>query len=178
MNVPRIGKFKPVSKAALVAVCAAFGAAWAHSQTLPGAETLIDRYIEASGGREAHESVKSRTTLGTLSIPAMKFKGAFEFYQQPPNSRYTLEIEGSGSVVTGVIEEGAWRTSLFEGPYVMEGSEDFDARQHGALNGLLSWRERFRSGRALREDAVNGEPAYVVRLVSPEGGATEFYFSK
>jgi outer membrane lipoprotein-sorting protein len=49
------------------------------------AEQVIDKYVEALGGRAAIEKVKSRVSIGTAEIVGLDVKGTIEVYEQVPN---------------------------------------------------------------------------------------------
>jgi hypothetical protein len=42
---------------------------------LPTADTVLNQYIEATGGRAAYEKLKNRVSTGTIELPAANIKG-------------------------------------------------------------------------------------------------------
>ena len=52
---------------------------------MPTAETVINQYIEATGGKAAYEKLKNRVVTGTIEIPAANIKGNTKMMQALPN---------------------------------------------------------------------------------------------
>src|SRR4028118_1096804 len=67
---------------------------------LPTAAEIFDKYIQATGGKEAHEKIKNRVVKGTAELPAMSLNGTFETANVAPNkSLVILNLSGFGEVV-------------------------------------------------------------------------------
>ncbi len=59
--------------AVLFALVATLGQPGARAQSkpdLPTADTVMNQYIEATGGKAAYEKLKNRVATGTIEIPA------------------------------------------------------------------------------------------------------------
>src|SRR5262245_12071015 len=52
---------------------------------LPAAETILDAYVEATGGKKAYEKLKTRTAKGTFEIASLGVKGKIQTWQQAPD---------------------------------------------------------------------------------------------
>ena len=73
---------------ALLVFFAAFGQPAARGQAkpdLPTADTVMNQYIEATGGKAAYEKIKNRVSTGTIEIPAANLKGTIKLTQAAPN---------------------------------------------------------------------------------------------
>lgn len=51
---------------------------------LPKAETVLDQYVEATGGKAAYEKIKNRTASGTIEIAGAGIKGTIKMKQAAP----------------------------------------------------------------------------------------------
>lgn len=100
-------------------------AAWADSSTeLPDARTLIDRHIEAIGGRDAVASQRDSLMRGQFSMPAVGMSGDLTIATRA-SGEYLMHIElpGIGAIRTGFSPEAAWSLDPFTGPRLLEGEE-------------------------------------------------------
>ena len=52
---------------------------------LPKAETILDQYVEATGGKIAYEKLKNRTMSGTIEVLGVGVKGTLKITQAAPN---------------------------------------------------------------------------------------------
>src|SRR5690349_10141787 len=69
---------------------------------LPTADQIIEKSIQATGGKAAYEKLNSRVSKGQFEIPSLGASGAFESYAKAPNKAKTIiTIDGYG-----IIEQG------------------------------------------------------------------------
>src|SRR5205823_12522020 len=61
---------------------------------LPSADEILDKYVEALGGKAAFEKFSSRVVKGALELPAMGITSGAEIYAKAPN-KWLLSIERS-----------------------------------------------------------------------------------
>ena len=77
---------------------------------LPTAKQVLDRYLEVTGGRAAHEKARHRTLTGTFEIKGTGTKGTLLLQQSAPDKMTTrIEIPGRflsrpHQIRAGVIE--------------------------------------------------------------------------
>src|ERR1700723_86983 len=80
---------------------------FAQTEALPKAETILDRYVEVTGGKGAHEKRKNQSERGTIEIKAQGLKGSYTPYQAEPAEGYSIvEIEGVGKIEDGIDKGG------------------------------------------------------------------------
>ncbi len=117
MNPPFVG--------ALVAFTCLF--ALSHpgpAADLPPAQELLNRYIEASGGRPALEKIKSRVMTGKIAITVVGTTGRFEVHAKVPNRQTsTLEFDGFGTMREGYDGKVAWTLAPVQGVREKKGGE-------------------------------------------------------
>ena len=94
------------------------------ADALPSAESLLDRFAQVTGGKQAYENRKTEFTRGTMEAAAQGLKGTVTRYMDANRNYYSsLEIAGIGMVETGVHDGVAWERSDILGPRIMEGVE-------------------------------------------------------
>src|SRR5437763_6729311 len=102
-----------------IALIACFGGltAFAADDALPKAETILDRFIEVTGGKAAYQKRKTEIANGTLEFTAQGLKGTLTRYSADPDKSYSaLDIEGVGKIEMGSGGGIAWEKSAILGP--------------------------------------------------------------
>lgn len=146
-------------------------------EALPPAQTIIDRHIEAVGGRKAMEALKSINIKGSITIPANGMTGTIEVFAARPNRMLAkTTLAGIGDIAEGFNGTVAWSMSPMTGPMLSTGEElaqkAFDAQFDGAL-GVAS---RYDAMKTLEKTTFQGKPAYKIALTRKGGGDDiEFY---
>jgi len=75
----------------------------------PTLEQILDKYVEALGGRAALERVNSRASKGTFTSINLKTKGPIEIYAKAPNKwLMVLLAQGYGNYRRGFNGTVAW----------------------------------------------------------------------
>src|SRR5437868_1699770 len=98
--------------------------AFAADEALPKAETILDRFIEVTGGKAAYLKRKSEVATGILEFPAQGLKGTMMRYSADPDKSYSsLDIDGVGKIEMGSTDGIAWEKSAILGPRVKSGDE-------------------------------------------------------
>ena len=160
--------------AALLPVSGAFAA-----DALPSAESILDRYVEVTGGKAAYEKRLSEVATGTLEYPAQGVKGTITRYEAVPDKYYAaLDIPGIGKIEMGVSGGVAWENSAILGPRVKSGEERRQAIREATVNATLVWRKLYPKVETVGTETVNGEECYKVQLTPEEGNAETMYFQK
>ena len=91
--------------------------AFAQTEELPKAETILDRYVEVTGGKAAYEKRKNAIETGTIEVKAQGLKGTYTRYSAEPAEAYSVaEIEGVGKIEDGIHNGIAWDKNPMLGP--------------------------------------------------------------
>lgn len=155
---------------ALTGALLAFGAVPAAAQeTLPSAESILDRYIEVTGGREAYLHRQSEVMRGSVAFPSVGLQGTIERYSAPGLYYTSMNLAAMGTVEMGVVDGVAWERSDILGPRIKEGVERAEAIREAELNASLNWREQYPKVQTTGISEVNGERCYEVEMTPPEG---------
>lgn len=91
---------------------------------LPDARSLIERHIEATGGRDAIMAQSEVVMTGEMAMPAVGISGSLMVASRMPIEQVVLvELPGMGEMRTGVSPDLAWSVDPFMGPRLIEGDE-------------------------------------------------------
>jgi outer membrane lipoprotein-sorting protein len=158
---------------------AAAAAALAAAQTpLPAGGSLLDKYIEATGGRAVHQKVKTMIETATMEMASAGLKFQVTTYHAAPNKSYmVMEIPGVGKMEEGTDGDIVWSLSAMQGPRIKQGEERSFALLSAAYDSDLNWKGYYKSAETTGVEDVEGEPCYKVDLTSNEGLKQTRYYS-
>ncbi|HEX5714915.1 MAG TPA: c-type cytochrome [Thermoanaerobaculia bacterium] len=157
-------------------------------EALPSAAEVLDRYIQALGGRAALEGIKSRVSRGTLL--RMKVIGSGTPKAQAVNRgqedpvEIVLQAPDRATVTVGAAPQqtilrldgasGTVKTPRGERPLppqeVARMAENID------LHSPLKLRDRADKARVLRRESIDGKETLVLRIREDDGTSRLFYF--
>ena len=144
---------------------------------LPPAQTVIDRHVEAVGGRAALKAHSSANIKGSITIPANGMTGTIEVFAARPNKVVAkTTLAGIGDIAEGFDGKVAWAMSPMTGPMLATGEEltqkAFDANFDGAL-GIAS---RYDAMKTVEKTTFQGRPVYKLALTRKGGGGDDIEF--
>src|SRR5579864_1799089 len=112
---------------------------------LPKAETILDKYIEATGGKAAYEKHHSEISTGKMELTGKGITGTVTSYRAEPDKSYTeVEIAAIGKIQEGSDGKVAWSLSAMQGPHLKEGAEKAQALLAAKSNAEIRWRELYK----------------------------------
>jgi hypothetical protein len=154
--------------------------ATAADDTLPKAEEILDRHIEATGGKEAYAKITSRRITGTLSMPAQAMEAQLLLVQKPPNMRrLEISMKDMGTLLQVCDGKHAWEVNERSGsPRLLEGDEAQTALRNAVFQPDLHWRELYDHVETVGVEDVDDKPAYKVVLASEGGEEITNYYDK
>jgi outer membrane lipoprotein-sorting protein len=163
-----------------LAMAVTLAMAWAGPRAmaaddLPKAETILDKFIAATGGKAAYQKVHSEIDTGTMSISGIS--GTATVYKAEPDKTYTeIVIQGVGKIQEGSDGKVAWSNSAIQGPHVKEGEEKEFSLMMARFDADVNWRGLFPKVETAGTEAVNGKDCYKV-ILTPKTGKpmTRFY---
>ncbi|HEY1343039.1 MAG TPA: DUF620 domain-containing protein [Bryobacteraceae bacterium] len=163
----------------IVSAALLLAAAGAAADDLPKAETILDKYVEATGGKAAYAKVHSEMSSGTMELTAMGIKGKMVTYAAEPDKAYTeVTMEGLGKFQDGTNGEVAWSISAMQGPRIKEGDEKAEALRRAKFNSDVDWRKTYDKAETVAVEAVNGKDCYKVVLTPKTGAPVTRYYDK
>lgn len=160
----------------------------AAGEKLPSAAEVLDRYIQALGGRAALEAVHSRVSRGTIlrmkvedpDTPKARVvnrgqEDPFEMVQELPD-RITITIGGPPQPMVQHVEGGS---GTLKGAHNERPLQPQEAARLAEANGLrkdLDLRSRADKARVTGQEPIDGKDAIVLRLPGENGVSQTLYF--
>ncbi len=163
-----------------ITLLAAFAGALAPAQDLPKAETILDRYVEVTGGKAAYAKHTHEKMTGTLLVPDVGMNGTLTRYAAAPDKEYSvLQLGPLGKAESGFNNGVAWEKNLITGPRVKNGDEKALAEREARFNAQIDWRKIFPKVETTGSETVNGEDCYKIQATPASGKPeTQFYSKK
>lgn len=163
----------------LVVMICVTGRAVAGDDPPSTAEQILDKYVEATGGKAAYEKLHDRVMNGTFEIPAMGIKGPMSIYHAEPAKMYTVvEAEGIGKLEDGTNGEVAWELSAMSGPRIKQGAERAVVLRSAQFDAAVNWRKLYKKVELVGEEPIDEQPCYKVVLTPAEGRPETQYYDK
>ena len=146
---------------------------------LPSAESILDAFVEKSGGRAAFDHIANRRTTSTMMLSVL-----------PAPAEVTTILTKAGpfhvvvdSQAIGKIEYGSdgrtlWEINPISGPQIKEGSEKKRFRHLYGLDLPMRWREVFKKVECAALEPVEEKMAFKVTAISADDYAVTYYFDQ
>ena len=136
----------------------------------PSAEALIQKMIDATGGKVAYAKQESRFSTGKMSLPKMGVELNQTTWAQRPNKSYALmESPALGKMESGCDGSTVWENSAMTGPSVKTGAERAMQLREADFDNWLSWKKYYKSATTVGADSVAGQVTWKVEMVPLEG---------
>jgi zinc protease len=140
-------------------------------------EEVLERNIQATGGRERREKITSSVTKGTVTMTAQSIQGSVEVYHKAPNKKLVVTtIAGFGEVKNGFDGQIAWTQNPNQPPRELEGTQRANSRRDALFNSELKWREIYSKVESAGIEKAGDREFYVVRITPLEGAARTVYY--
>jgi hypothetical protein len=150
--------------------------ALAKPANLPAARAVIDKHIEAIGGRKAIMGHKSSKAVGTLSIPANGMTGTIEAFAAAPNKLVArITLPGIGEIQEGFNGTVGWSLNPMTGPSLTDGKQLEEKKFDSDFYGDLKDESRYSSMKTVEKTMFDGRECYKVSLVR-KGGTEDFEY--
>jgi zinc protease len=149
----------------LAAAAVAAFAAPAAAQPLPAARQVIDRYVEAIGGREAAQRIQSRRLVYEISAGGMTI--SMDIKQRRPNLGIVVMSTPMGEMRSGFDGSTGWSMSP-AGPDILEGTQAEESRIRAAFDADILF-DVYETVETTERAEYAGKACYKVRMVSAAG---------
>lgn len=181
---PRSGlaeRMRPATLAAVALALIAAGQPARAQEKLPQADKILEKTIDAQGGREAFEKIKNRVMKGTFSVimnGETAADGTIEIHEAAPNlQHYMIDLGPHGQFEGGSDGETIWQTGS-GGVKIFNGDEKIVRGRSSQFNSHLFWREHYPNVECVAKEDVDGRPCYKVVLTPDVGPALTRYFDR
>lgn len=141
-------------------------------------QTIVDKYIKATGGEAAYKNLKNRTMKGVFSLIDMGISAEMTSYSEPPNSLTVVDVAGMGEVRNGVSGDTVWEMHFMNGDTILDGERALAQKEQASLAPWLEWKQYYSSAKIVGDDELDGEAVTKVEFSREGGDATTFLFAK
>jgi hypothetical protein len=146
---------------------------------LPDGRAVIDRFVEAIGGKEAVLQQTGRHVTGILEVPAQGVVGDLELFARAPNHMaVTVDIPNVALVRSGYDGKVGWTLNPMAGPMVLEGLSLQQMQQSADFYSMLYPDRLFTSFETVGEEEFEGVPCYRVKVTTAWGEEYFDFFSR
>ena len=148
----------------------------------PTLDQVLDKYVQALGGKAAIEKITSRVMTGSIEAPASGDNGSIvpgtiEIDQKAPNLRATsFSFPGNGGDQSGFNGKAGWYVDPDEGPKDMSADDVAAMRLEAEFYRPLRLKEIFPNLTLKGTAKVNGHDAYIVEAPHQDGSIERLYF--
>ena len=148
-------------------------------EALPKGDAILDKHLEAMGGRAAHKKLRNRVTKGTFTVPGMISKAKMTTYAAAPQKQYVLiESDMIGKIESGTDGVTVWEINTMTGPQVKKDEERAFGLREAMFHGILDWKKLYTSAECVAVEEIDAAPCYKVVMTPKEGKPETLYFAK
>ena len=154
----------------------------AASASLPTVDEVLDKYVQAIGGKDALDKTTTRVMKGSIELPATGdagsiVPGTIEIYMKAPNKRMLMvNIPGNGTDRRGYNGKAGWYVDPDQGPKDLSGA-DLDALKGEAeFYREIRLKELYPKMAVEGTTRVGGGEAYVVNASLADGSSEKLHF--
>lgn len=143
------------------------------TQPLPTAQEVLDRYIEATGGKAAYESITSRHVEADFVMADLGIKGKFVGdFRKDGKAITRTELPNVDTFYLGVNDGIVWRNDQTSGPRVLEGTMASAMLEALKLTPEISL-DAFKSAKVSDLTEIDGVSVYKLELEYKDFDAVE-----
>jgi hypothetical protein len=149
------------------------------ADTLPKAETILDKTTEAMGGKAAYDKLHNMVVSGSMEVKGIGIKGTMKSYHVAPDKMLVeVEIQGIGTIRDGSDGKIAWEISAIQGPRIKEGDEKALALRESDFTAGVNWRKHYKEAVTSAIEKVDGKDCYKLLMTPNEGPQETHYIDK
>ncbi len=157
---------------------AIFPMAFIAAEDLPSAQSIVDKYIEATGGESAYMEIKNSVQKTSILIVAMGMTATGTNYVEGPNAKSIMAIDGFGEFLSGIKDGTPWSSNMMAGDQILSGAEAKAALAQADPQMWLNWKNYYASAETVGEEAVGDATAWKIAFTPDEGQAMTYWFDK
>jgi len=164
----------------LIVLMAGLTAAMAQTTpqaALPSADQILDKYVQALGGKAALEKLTSEVAKGTFEMEQMPGPATEEIYAKAPNKQYMVTDSPSfGQFKRGFNGAAGWEDNPQNGLRDITGPELAAMKRDADFYLAIKLKEFYPKMTVKGKESVNGHDAYAVEATPPDGAADTMSF--
>lgn len=143
---------------------------------LPSLDTVLQKYVEAIGGKDAQLKLTTRVIKGKVDLAGVSRGGKMESFTKAPNKSLTvMDVAPVGLIKQGFDGRTGWYFSKTTGTRNMTGAELAALAADADFYRDLKLKELYATTKLIGKTKSGFRELYVVQAV-PRGGAAEYFY--
>lgn len=134
------------------------------------ASRILQRYLDATGGRDAWGRVHSRVSKGVVEIPDMHMAGTAELFEKAPDRALVKMVVSGVTFLEGFDGTTAWSSDPKDGLQEQRGLQLAETRRESDFRYPLDLPNLYKGVSSASPEKIGDRPVYVLELTPPEGG--------
>lgn len=135
---------------------------------LPSAEELVQKHIDATGGRAAYDAIQNRKTTMTIEIVGAGIELEATTFAAKPNKVFaTVQAPAIGTINKGCTGEVAWSMSDMQGPVIEQGAGLENTVRDSVFDRVIYWQTLYESASCTGVEKVGDRECYKVEFTPP-----------
>ena len=148
----------------------------AATPKLPDAKEIVERYVKATGGRDAFRKLTSSYQKAEILISPMGVRGIIETFHRSDDRLFIKNsLAGIGDILMGYDGQKAWSLNPIQGNRVLEGKELLQTKRMAMFDKAAAFDKLYTSLKTRGVDKIGDRRTYVV-VASSEGMPDEIYY--
>lgn len=144
---------------------------------MPTVDQILDKYVQAIGGKAAIEKLNSRVAKGTFEIPAMGMSGPAELFAKAPNkSGFVIELTGFGIFKQVYAGASGWAQDPVSGLRDLSPGELAGAKLDEDFYRDIRLKELYPKMELKGKVKVGERDAYLIEATAESGPTDKLYF--
>ncbi len=163
--------------AMVLAATVAFSQSKPETKAAPTVDQILDRYVEAIGGKTALEKLSSRSTKGAIEMMPMGIKGKVESVATKNNKTLSiLNLDGVGEFLEGYDGAISWSKDPINGYREKSGAELAFVKRAAVFHRELKMREIYAKLELKGKEKVAGRDCWLIVATPAEGAPEKLFF--
>jgi hypothetical protein len=143
----------------------------------PTVDQILDKYVQAIGGKAAFEKLKTRVMKGTWENLTTSRVSPIEIYAKAPNKRVEILLVGDYDSSRGFNGAVGWSLNMTEtGFRELSGHGLAAEKREAEFYREIKLRELYPKSTLAGKEKVGDREAYVVEATPAEGDSEKLYF--
>jgi hypothetical protein len=169
-------KISAIVFAVVLATCA-FAQGGEKAAGLPTVDQVLDKYVQALGGKANIEKQTSRVSKGTFEIAAFGATGTAEVFEKAPNkSAAVIDVPGFGTIKEGFDGKVAWASEPQTGLREKTGAELASTKLDSDFYRPLKLKQLYPKITVKGKEKVGDRETYVLEATPADSSVELWYF--
>ncbi|MEK6285164.1 MAG: hypothetical protein AABO57_05435 [Acidobacteriota bacterium] len=144
---------------------------------MPTVDQILDKYVQALGGKATIEKFTSSASKGSFEIPTFGASGTAEIWEKAPNkTALRLDIPGFGIVQEGFNGTVAWSQDPQSGFREKTGAELATTKLDADFYKPIRLKQLYPKITVKGKDKIGDKDVYVLEAAPAEGSPETWYF--